>query len=161
MGDRAEGEPPPYGAGAVFRERTWLQRLEGQLRPKALWDMRRFVLGIPEYSVFDLPRIVRGFRFSLDAMWERVSRVNLLTLVPALQVPVFFFLGRHDHWVPPDTSVAYFEMLAAPSKTLKWFEASGHEPFVDEPDRFNALMVELVRPVAGADGERPGGQSGR
>ena len=44
-------------------------------------------------------------------------------------------------------SVAYFNALIAPSKKLAWFEESGHEPFVDEADKFNAAMVELVRPV--------------
>jgi pimeloyl-ACP methyl ester carboxylesterase len=44
--------------------------------------------------------------------------------------------------------VAYFEGLAAPSKTLVWFEESGHEPFADEPAKFNASMVDLVRPIA-------------
>jgi pimeloyl-ACP methyl ester carboxylesterase len=90
---------------------------------------------------------MRGFRFSIDAMWGEVSRLNLLELVPALQMPVFFFLGRNDHWVPPQASVAYFDVLAAPSKKLVWFEQSGHEPFVDEPAKFNSAMVEFVRPV--------------
>ena len=62
-------------------------------------------------------------------------------------MPVFFFLGRKDRWVPPETSVAYFDALTAPSKKLVWFDESGHEPFVDEPAKFNAAMVELVRPV--------------
>jgi len=44
--------------------------------------------------------------------------------------------------------VAYFNALRAPSKNLVWFENSGHEPFVDEPEKFNASMLELVRPVA-------------
>jgi pimeloyl-ACP methyl ester carboxylesterase len=78
---------------------------------------------------------------------RRVSKINLLTLVPALQMPVFFLLGRRDHWVPPETSVAYFDALEAPSKRLVWFEESGHEPFVDEAAAFNAAMVELVRAV--------------
>jgi pimeloyl-ACP methyl ester carboxylesterase len=82
-------------------------------------------------------------------MLIETSNVNLLRLVPALQMPVFFFLGRHDRWVPPETSVTYLNMLAAPSKTLIWFEESGHEPFVDEADKFNTSMTDLVRPVAG------------
>jgi hypothetical protein len=109
--------------------------------------MGRIFLAGPESSIVDLPDILRGFRFSLDAMWAEVSTLNLLKLVPALQMPVFFFLGRDDHWVPPETSVAYFDALTAPSKTLVWFEGSGHEPFADEPAKFNASMVELVRPV--------------
>jgi pimeloyl-ACP methyl ester carboxylesterase len=145
---RAMG-PPPYTARDVFRERTWLQRFEGQLRLGALWKMGRIMLGGPEASVFDLPNILRGFRFSLDAMWAEVSGLNLIKLVPALQMPVFFFIGRQDHWVPPETSVAYFDSLTAPSKTFEWFEASGHEPFVDEPAKFNTAMAELVRPALG------------
>jgi len=112
-----------------------------------LWDLGRIVLGGPESSIFDLPNMLRGFRSSLDAMWAEVSRLNLVKLVPALPMPVFFFLGRHDHVVAPEMSVAYFEALTAPSKRLVWFEESGHEPFVDEPARFNAAMAELVRPV--------------
>jgi pimeloyl-ACP methyl ester carboxylesterase len=138
---------PPYSAGSLWKERTWLQRFDGQLKARALWNMGRIVLGGSESSVFDLPNILRGFRFSVDAMWAEVARLNLLKLTPALQMPVFFFLGRHDHWVPPETSVAYFDALTAPSKMLVWFEESGHEPFVDEPAKFNAAMVELVRPI--------------
>jgi pimeloyl-ACP methyl ester carboxylesterase len=43
--------------------------------------------------------------------------------------------------------VAYFDALRAPLKKLVWFERSGHEPFVDEPDKFNTTMADLVRPA--------------
>jgi pimeloyl-ACP methyl ester carboxylesterase len=145
---RAVG-PPPHTAGRLWTERTWLQRFEGKLGGRTLWHMARIVLGGPESSVFDLPNLLRSFRFSLDAMWTEVSALNLIKLVPALEMPVFFFLGRHDHWVPPEVSVAYFDVLTAPSKRLVWFEESGHEPFVDEPANFNRAMAELVRPVVG------------
>jgi pimeloyl-ACP methyl ester carboxylesterase/hemerythrin-like domain-containing protein len=138
--------PPPYGPRSLWTERTWLQRLEGQFGARAWWEMGRIFLGGPESSLYDLPGIVRGFRFSLDALWAEASTLNLLEAAPALQMPIFFFLGRSDRWVPPETSVAYFDALKAPSKTLVWFEASGHEPFADEPARFNAEMVERVRP---------------
>jgi pimeloyl-ACP methyl ester carboxylesterase len=139
--------PPPHTAKSLWTQRTWLNRLEGQLRVRTLWKLGRMFLAGPERSIVDLPNFLRGFRFSLDAMWTEVSGMNLIELAPALQVPVFFFLGRHDHWVPPEISVAYFDALTAPAKTLVWFEESGHEPFVDEPAKFNASMVELVRPV--------------
>lgn len=87
-------------------------------------------------------------------MASETSPLNLLELAPRLQVPVFFFLGAKDRWVPPETSVAYFDVLSAPYKRLVWFEQSGHEPFADEPQKFNALMAELVRPVAVGLGTR-------
>lgn len=139
--------PPPHTVSSLWTERTWLQRFEGQLGGRALWNVGRILLGRPESSVFDLPKLLRGFRFSLDAMWAEVSTLKLMKAVPALQMPVVLFLGRHDHWVPAEVSVAYFDVLTAASKRIVWFEASGHEPFVDEPAKFNAAMAELVRPV--------------
>jgi pimeloyl-ACP methyl ester carboxylesterase len=139
--------PPPHTATQLWVQRIWLARVEGQLSAKSLWELRRVVLGVPESSIFDLPNYWRGFRSSLDAMWAEVSRLNLLKAAPELQMPVFFFLGRRDHCVPVQISLAYFDVLTAPSKRLVWFEESGHEPFTDEPARFNSAMAELVRPV--------------
>ena len=138
--------PPPHTAEQLWTERTVVTRLDGGMRPRALWKFLR-PLGTPESSIFDLPRTMRAFRFSLDAMWAESSRINLLELAPSLEMPAFFLLGRKDHWVPPEASLAYFEALTAPSKRLVWFEESGHEPFVDEPARFNATMTEVVRPI--------------
>jgi pimeloyl-ACP methyl ester carboxylesterase len=143
--------PPPHTAEQLWTERSLVARLEGGMRPRALWKMGRPIISGRESSLFDLRRTMRGFRFSLDAMWAEASRLNLLDLVPALEMPVFFLLGRKDHWVPPEASLAYFEALAAPSKKLVWFEESGHEPFVDEPAKFNAAMAELVRPALPSD----------
>jgi pimeloyl-ACP methyl ester carboxylesterase len=42
----------------------------------------------------------------------------------------------------------YLDALTAPSKRLVWFEDSGHEPFMDEPEKFNRMMVDLVWPVS-------------
>jgi len=46
--------------------------------------------------------------------------------------------------------MAYIDALVAPSKKVVWFEASGHEPFMNEPEKFNSAMIELVRPVVTA-----------
>lgn len=139
--------PPPHDAKRLWIERTCLQQLEHKLDAKTLWGLGRILLGGKEFSLVDLPSLFRGFRSSLAQMWSEVSRLNLLELVPTVRVPVLLFLGRRDHWVPPDTSVAYLHALEAPLKKLVWFEESGHEPFADEPTRFNAAMVEVLRPL--------------
>jgi pimeloyl-ACP methyl ester carboxylesterase len=148
--------PPPYPAKSVFVERTVVNRLDGQMRLGIIWKAGQALFGRPESSIFDLPNLVRGFGFTLDAMWAEVSTLNLLKLVPELKMPVVTFVGRRDHWLPPETSVAYFDALTAPSKKLVWFDHSGHEAFVDEPEKFNATMVESVRPLASMpDAESP------
>ena len=53
-------------------------------------------------------------------------------------------------WLCAD-HLAYIDALKAPAKKLVWFEGSGHEPFVDEPTKFNTAMAELVRPVLARD----------
>jgi pimeloyl-ACP methyl ester carboxylesterase len=151
----AEIGAPPYPAASVFIERTCIARLDGMLGPKAMWEMAKMIVGAKESSVFELPAAWRAFRWTMDAMWNEVSRLDLNQLAPVLQVPVFFFLGRKDHWVLPENSVAYYDRLTAPSKQLVWFERSGHEPFVDEAAKFNQLLVELVRPVATRRGSPP------
>jgi pimeloyl-ACP methyl ester carboxylesterase len=139
--------PSLYLPEELWASRTWVMRFEGAMRPAALWKLVHASVATPESSVLDLSRATRGFRFSIDAMWAEASRLNLIDLVPTLKMPVFFFLGRNDHWVPPGPTVAYFDILDAPTKKLVWFEQSGHEPFVDEPAKFNSAMVHLVRPV--------------
>jgi pimeloyl-ACP methyl ester carboxylesterase len=142
---RAIGRPP-YDWRSLMAERTLVQRLDGQLNARMLRAIAQ-MLRATEVSIVDLPDLIRGFRFTLDAMWLETSVLNVVDLVPVLQMPVFFFLARKDHFVPAETSVAYYDALSAPSKRLVWFEESGHELFADEPAKFNASMIELVRPV--------------
>jgi pimeloyl-ACP methyl ester carboxylesterase len=144
--------PPPYSADSVFAERTIVNQLDGQMRLRILWKAGRALFGGPESSLFDLPNLIRGFRFSMNAMWTEVSKLNLLELVPSLEMPVVILAGRRDHWVLPETTLSWYEMLDAPSKSLVWFERSGHEVFVDEPEKFNQTLVELARPLTSARG---------
>lgn len=140
--------PPPHTFGDMVRERKWITRFVGIVRGMSLWRFTRITLGGPEASIFDFPNILRSQLVTPKAMWQELIQVNLIKSAPALRMPVFFFLGRHDRVVVPETSVAYFDVLSAPSKTFVWFEESGHEPPAEEPAKFNRLMVEMVRPVA-------------
>jgi pimeloyl-ACP methyl ester carboxylesterase len=139
--------PPPHSGRKVVVQRKWLTRFVGMVRGMSMWRLSRIILSGPESSLLDLLNILRGTLFSTHAMWGEVSSLNLLKSAPVLQMPVFFFVGRHDHVIAPEISVSYFDMLSAPSKKLVWFEESAHEPAFEEPARFNAAMEELLRPV--------------
>jgi pimeloyl-ACP methyl ester carboxylesterase len=141
--------PPPHTYRKMMVQRKWLTRFVGMVRGMSMWRLSRIMLSRPESSVLDLPNILRGTLFSTSSMWGEVSKLNLVEMVPAVKMPVFFFIGRHDRVIAPETSVAYFESLDAPSKKLVWFEESAHEPPFEEPKKFNAAMAEMVRPAAG------------
>ena len=139
--------PPPHTGQKQMVQGKWQTRFLGMVRGMSMWRLSRIILGGPEFSVFDLPDVLRGTLFSTYTMWEEVSALNLVKAAQVLAMPVFFFIGRHDHVIAPETSVAYFGALNAPSKRLVWFEESAHEPPFEEPARFNASMVKLVRPI--------------
>lgn len=142
---RAIGEPP-HTVKRMMVQRKWLVRFVGIVRGMSLWKFFRIVLSGPESSIFGLPNNLRGQLFSVNAMWTEISALNLVKTVPALQMPVFLFIGRHDHVIAAETSAAYFDKLTAPSKKLIWFEESAHEPAAEEPAKFNTAMASLVRP---------------
>jgi len=139
--------PPPHTGQRQMVQGKWLTRFLGMVRGMSLWKLSRILLGGPESSVLDLPNILRGTLFSTRTMWSEVSGLNLIKAAPVLAMPVFFFVGRHDRVIAPEASLAYFDMLTAPSKSLVWFEESAHEPPFEEPAKFNSAMVEFVRPV--------------
>lgn len=136
---------PPHPVRKMMVQRKWLTRFVGIVGDMSMWRFSRIILGGPESSILDLADILRGMLFSTYAMWDEISSINLMEAAPVLQVPVFFFIGRHDHVIAPETSVAYFNTLTAPLKKLVWFEESAHEAPVEEPAKFNAAMAELVR----------------
>lgn len=139
---------PPHTTRQMMVQRKWHARFAGIARGMSFLRFFRITLSSPESSLFRLPKILRGQIFSANAMWPEISSVNLVEAVPALDVPVFFFIGRHDCLVSAEISAAYFETLRAPSKKLIWFENSAHVPPVEEPEKFNMAMVEWVRPIA-------------
>ncbi len=128
--------------------RKWLSYFDGQSRVKAQWRQVRLALDGPESSMLDIVRPRRGFQSSIGAIWQETSHVNLLQRAPDFAMPVFFFLGRHDRWIPPHTSEAYLDSLTAPSKRIVWFEESGHQPFIDQAGDVTRALQELVLPVA-------------
>jgi pimeloyl-ACP methyl ester carboxylesterase len=64
--------------------------------------------------------------------------------VTQLEAPVYFLLGRHDVNAPPVLAEEYYEILNAPHQELIWFERSGHNPWVNESERFVDVIVNTV-----------------
>lgn len=146
--------PPPY-TGSNWRskfmtQRQILARHGGELygsRVGALGVVLRNVVFSREYTLMDRINVFRGIFRSVQALMPELWTLDLFAIVPAVQVPVYFCLGRHDYEVPSILSARYFEALEAPRKQLLWFESSAHLPNTEEKDKFNRFMVETVRPA--------------
>lgn len=140
---------PPYDSiQELTVQRQWLWHLltqeqgneSGAGTDKALLRL----LGSPEYSLLDVWRTLRGLFWTLEVMWDELKTVDLVRQVPRIDVPVYLFLGRHDRQVPAELAEAWMAHLQAPRKEIIWFEHSAHDMYLDEPQRFQEVLIEKL-----------------
>ena len=141
--------PPPHTVEQDLALGRWLERFGGEYhgdlsKGALIWA----ALSTDEASLLDLVKFGRGNAFSLKHLHEEGSKFDFPARVDALEVPVFFLLGRHDWNTPSVLAADYFEQIEAPRKELVWFEGSAHNPPFEEPERFNRVLIERVRPLA-------------
>ena len=67
-------------------------------------------------------RIVQGNQRSLVAMHPQMLALDLRRELQSVDLPVFFFLGRHDHHADAELAAEYLAQLQAPMKATVWFE---------------------------------------
>jgi pimeloyl-ACP methyl ester carboxylesterase len=139
--------PPPHDVNGLCTQRNWLHELDDDMSFRDVLKVFQMFHSVPETRIWDMFSFWKILRFSIHAMWTEVTRLNLNTMVPELQMPCFFFLGRNDHCVPSENSIEYIDSLKAPLKEIVWFEESKHIPSMDEPEKFNELVVKLVKPA--------------
>jgi pimeloyl-ACP methyl ester carboxylesterase len=81
-----------------------------------------------------------GVSFSNKNMQYNAINGALMDNVTQIEVPVYFFTGKHDYTTPFQLIEEYFSRLSAPYKEIIWFENSAHFPFFEEPERFAQEM---------------------
>jgi pimeloyl-ACP methyl ester carboxylesterase len=82
------------------------------------------------------------------APWQAsIRRVDLRPRLGEISAPALICVGRHDPQTPwPDNAAI---AAALPAGRLEVFERSGHYPFVEEPDRFAAVVAGFLSSVLG------------
>jgi proline iminopeptidase len=149
----ALGEPPYTGPNPIMQYRQVLGReYETFEAPyiKSERYKREGGLGgqafIPEYGWLDRVNFMRGAMDTFNIVYPQLQGVDFRQDALHFDVPVYFFLGRHDvnatYWVAED----YFTKLQAPHKRLEFFEDSGHGNIWQEADKFHTLMLRTVLP---------------
>jgi non-heme chloroperoxidase len=81
-----------------------------------------------------------GARF--DQTLASLAELDQRKLLPEITAPVLICHGRHDQYMP----LMFGEHLAAglPDARLVVFENSGHAPFLEEAQAFQALLLEFL-----------------
>src|SRR5262249_55985001 len=145
--DLREIGPPPYpDASSVGRLQRVTERYRGvefQSHNHAMIVLAGLAQGL--VTPGELVHLGAGIHRSLNAMHQELSALDLREEVRRLDIPVIFFLGRHDHHVDANLAAEFFVTLEAPHKSLFWFELSAHDIPFDEPDLFYQRVVDVAQ----------------
>jgi pimeloyl-ACP methyl ester carboxylesterase len=71
--------------------------------------------------------------------------------LPELRMPTLLIWGRHDHIFPASHAQAAKGRI--PNGRLEIFDESGHTPQMEEPDRFNRLVLDFLQEPASRRGQ--------
>lgn len=141
---------PPYRSQAEFRlQRRWLSSYGGEIfaMDRARGALPAAIFG-REYTLATRLRWPGCFARSLDVLLPDRLNVDLLSRVPSLEVPVFFFAGRHDHNTAPALVEEWAGRLRAPHVEIVWFESAGHYLAVEAPEELQERLIEKLLPWA-------------
>jgi pimeloyl-ACP methyl ester carboxylesterase len=131
--------------------RFWGWYLQRPNRVNTLWSDERIanhgtLLATPEYRAAYLSALR-----SISGMRQLRDGVAVENRLPELRMPTLLIWGRHDHIFPASHAEAARNRI--PNARVEIFDDSGHTPQMEEPDRFNRLVLDFLREPATGRGE--------
>lgn len=143
---KKQGEAPYYEGNIALLSATYLDYLSTAMNTNPAITNGGYHtfrdMFAPEYGILDSVDYMLGVMNTFNTVYPTLYGTDLRKSYAKLEVPVYFFLGRHDINAPTDLAEDYYEILEAPEKELVWFEHSGHSPWMNETDKF---VQETVR----------------
>ena len=164
--------------GASFRATTWIETgtLEALCRagipglavdlpgfgdtPRFGHDPATLLDEVVDYIAADVVVVSPSMSGNYTLPWLMTKPVAAAGFVPVapvgistwrtpegFAVPTLGFWGEDDRVVPVDQGRSL--VAAIPDAELRVFEGAGHAVYMDEPERFNAELVEWIRNLPG------------
>ena len=135
---------------AVIR-RFWGWYLKRPNRVASIWSDERIanhgtLLATPEYRAAYLSALR-----SIAGMRQLRNGVVVEDRLAELRMPTLLIWGGHDHIFPASHAQAAKDRI--PNGRLEIFDDSGHTPQMEEPDRFNRLVLDFLQEPASRRGE--------
>lgn len=136
-----------YKDGKLLVQRNYLNKFGGIIYGKYGNSIINTLPKIPcmfkEYSFFTMLKYVKANTHCLSQPIGQ-EKVDFLSEVKSLDVPVYLFMGKWDYNTAYDLAKEWFEQLSAPHKEFVTFEKSGHTPQWEEPEKWNTEFIEKV-----------------
>ena len=90
---------------------------------------------------------MQAFLFSCSELIDELWNVDISSLGPHYDVPVFIFMGTHDQQTPIELAEAYFETIQAPTKAFVRFDGCHHFVHINKPGEFLKQLVAHLLPA--------------
>ncbi|MGN7200800.1 alpha/beta fold hydrolase [Arthrobacter sp. SAFR-044] len=143
--------PPPYRgdnvASPYIAYLDVLNEMMGSLRFSVAVPLIPFF--VPEYGYLDKINHTRGVTESFNAVYPQLENLDFRQQALELDVPVYFFVGRHDINAMASLVEDYYNALSAPGKQLILLEGGHGLGSAENQDVFYDAMRKQVRPLAG------------
>lgn len=145
---KRNGKPPYYGSDVVWKGYTYASCLSKYMdkNPEiynSKFDILRYVSSC-EYGILDKINYFMGLIDTFGNFYPKLYNIDLRKDYAKINVPVYFFIGRHDINAPTSLTEDYYKRLEAPEKKLVWFEHSGHSPWINESDKFIRELLKVT-----------------
>lgn len=82
-----------------------------------------------------------------DLLYENIKGTDLIPVLYKIKLPVLTLWGKYDDIIPPQLGKIAFDALGTPyiDREFVLFENSGHQPFINEPDKFSKKVIDFVK----------------
>ena len=148
----ALGDPPSYISlegnwyDDFMTKRKWTLHFGLALYGQSSYrTYERYYLEATEYTIFDYLKYLKGRKFTARALAGDLLSVDLSDTAGDMAVPVYFFMGKYDAISSTTLFDNYVKHLSAPKKEVVWFEHSAHFVPFEEPEKFNAEMIRVMK----------------
>jgi pimeloyl-ACP methyl ester carboxylesterase len=125
-------------------QRRILGEYGGVFKKLSYQEIGKFWYSSPYYTLQEKQDLMETFANTQKMMRPLYMKVNLKKEVRKLKVPVYFFIGRNDYVTHFDLVVDYCKNLKSPYKEIIWFEESGHHPNLEEPLKYQDMLINRV-----------------
>ena len=143
--------PPPYETPEkLYEMQNYVFRFGGVIHDNSVKQISGLLLSFftsPEYSISDglNSLMMKGLFFSVSAMWDEINDIDITKEIRSIKVPVYFFEGKYDMATPSVLVKEFYDGLdAVKGKKLIIFENSAHMPMIEEKEKYEDLLINLV-----------------
>ena len=134
-----QGKPPYYVGNIALISSTYLNYLSQYMSDNPeIYGGYHTIRDIfsSEYGILDSINYFYGLIETFNVIYPQLYETDLKEDYSKINVPIYFFIGRHDINAPVTLTKEYYDILSAPKKELIWFEHSGHNCMLNENELF-------------------------